>query len=397
MAITPKLDVFDLKMTTATRTSEFLLGKSQQHSLTAGQRHHRPDLISVSAGFRDGGNMFLAPGGLIEPMIMHVSLVTRAHMLQKPQDKLRGGKRKSLILPVPVVPIRDCHFPSIISDNPFLGKRWTPSVSATVRRSLPPTSVPGHNIDNKASRILPIESPDAPLPAPIPPERLPQQFEQKVLPQSSVLLRWKQMYRLPYAVGAKAAFGTKHVNMHMEAQITPVGVNRRHHTRNGRMCPASYAYRSQNSLCSGPSNYQEKLAISKQNRPELRRHRKRQMPVHHVEQSPLSICGSFLRAGYSTSWAESALATETNSVHTAAVITLVLHKAVVFRSAGKSLADCNFGCLGNSSGQTFIDQSLGLFPMIGKNSKKKTSSAHDNILSHGGFLRKSGLFFLGMN
>jgi hypothetical protein len=174
MAITPKLDIFDLKMTTATRTYDFLLGESQEQSLAWGQPHHRPNLISITTGSCNSGNVFLASGRLIKPMVMHISLVTGRYMLQKPQKKLRGWKRQSLILLIPVVPICDSHFPSIISDNPFFGKRWTSGVSAAVCRSFSTVSVSGHHIDNKASRILLVEPSYDPLRAPIPSECFPQ-------------------------------------------------------------------------------------------------------------------------------------------------------------------------------------------------------------------------------
>ncbi len=383
-------------MTTATRTLKFLAGKKEKHSLSARQRHNRSNLIPITTRFCNSSNMSLTSRWLIEPMIVHASLITRPHMLQKPQDKLRGRKRKSLILPIPVVPICDCHIPSIISDNPFLGKRWTSSVSAAIRRSLPPAFVSGHHIDDKAARILPVESPYDPLRSSILSKGAPQELQEKVLPQPSVLLCGKEMHRLPYAIGAKTTFGTEHMNVHMEAKIPPVGVNRCHHTRNRRMFTASCAYRSQDSLHSGLSHYQEKFAIPKQDRSELARHGKRQMSVHDIEQSALGIGCSFLSAGYPTGWAESALATETDSIPSAAVIAPVLHESVAFCTAGKSLTDGNFGSLSNRRWQTFIKQSLGLLPMIGQNSKKKTSSAHPNILSDRGSLRKLALFFLGM-
>ena len=163
------------------------------------------------------------------------------------------------------------------------------------------------------------------------------------------------------------------------------------------MVATSCAHRSQDSLHSGLSHYQEKFAISKQDRPEFTRHGKRQMPMVHIEQSALGVCGGFLGASYSAGRTESALATETNPVRSTAVIASVLHESVAFRSAGESFADSNFGCFRDGRRQTFIQQSLGLLPMIGQNSNKKTSTAHPNILSDGGFLRKMALFFLGMN
>jgi len=192
------------------------------------------------------------------------------------------------------------------------------------------------------------------LRSPIPPERASQELQEKVLPQRSVLLCGKEMYRLPYAVGAKSPFGTQHMNMHMEAEIATVGVNRRHHTRNRRMFTASRAYRGQDSLHSSVSHYQEKFAISKQDPSKFARHRKRQMSMHHIEQSALGIYGSFLGAGYPTSWTESALATKTNSVRSAAVIASVLHESIAFRSARESLTNSNSGCLGNLRRQAFI-------------------------------------------
>jgi hypothetical protein len=119
------------------------------------------------------------------------------------------------------------------------------------------------------------------------------------------------------------------------------------------------------------------------------------MPMPDIEQSPLSVCSSFLSTGYPTGRTKATLASETHLVDSTAVITPILNESVALRPAGKRLAGSIPGSFGNDSGQAFVKQPFYLLPMVRQNRKKKTSATHADILSHGGFLRKSTLFFLG--
>jgi hypothetical protein len=384
-----------MKMTTTAWARKFLTCQGKEHSLSSRQRNYRSDLISVTAGLCNRSNVCLAPRWLIEPMIMHIPLVTRPHMLQKPQEELCGGKRQSLLQPIPVVTICDCHFPSIISDNSLFGKGWSPSIPATVHGSFPTVPVSRHHIYNKSARIFPIEPSDSPLRLSIPFERTPQKLQEIILPQASVLLRRKQMNRLPYAVCTKAAFCTQYVNMHVEAQVTPISVDCGHDTRNRRMLMASCAYSRERSLYSSLSHYGKQLAILEQDRPEFTRYRECQMPMIHIEQSALSACCGLLSASYSASRTESTLAPETNLVSGTAVGASVLHKPVAFSTTPECFGNRISGRLRNRSRQMFVEQSNDLLPMIGKDRNERKSRVHITII--GGFPRKMGLFFLETN
>ena len=128
IGLTPKLDIFDMKATATNRAAQLLVGQGQQYAFSPGQRHYRPHLVSITARICDSGNVHLASGRLIQPMIVNTALVTRAYVLKQPQEKLRTRENQNFVLAIPIVAICDCHFLSIICDNPLLGKRWTPTL-----------------------------------------------------------------------------------------------------------------------------------------------------------------------------------------------------------------------------------------------------------------------------
>src|SRR6266705_2715376 len=160
----------------------------QHQPLSSAERRHGPNLVFVSAGPGNGLHMLFAPGGLVQTVIMHVPPVSGPDVLEQTHEELFRREGEGLVLPIPVVLVGESDILSIIAYDALLGKRRTACVPTAVGRRLLAGGIDAHHVDNKAGRVLAKQTPDPLLGRSVALEPAPQQGEQMIAPEPSVLL-----------------------------------------------------------------------------------------------------------------------------------------------------------------------------------------------------------------
>src|SRR5579872_6837865 len=128
--------------------------------LSARESVHGAHLLAEATGLSDMGDMLFASGGLIEPIVMHVSLVARQHVLHQPKQKLACGQRQRLVEPIAVILVSERDLLSLIADDPPLREGRPTGVTATVGSGLLAVAIAAHDVDDEPARILAIEPTD---------------------------------------------------------------------------------------------------------------------------------------------------------------------------------------------------------------------------------------------
>src|SRR5437773_9455570 len=157
MASLRELDLLDEQGATALRTIPLPLRERLQQPLGTRERGHREDLVSEAArpGYRS--RLLLSPRRGIQPIVMHVPLVTGPDVLQEPQQEGNRRKRQGLLLPIAVVSVGQGHPLPIVTESP-LGQRRPTGIAAAIGRRLPPVAVAAHHVDDEAGRIPAVET-----------------------------------------------------------------------------------------------------------------------------------------------------------------------------------------------------------------------------------------------
>ena len=171
-------------------------------------------------------------------------------------------------------------------------------------------------------------------------------------------------------------------------------MDRHHHTGHGWVRTATGPDRMQRGQRRGFGDNAQQVSALKEERTQLGRNGKCQMPVLHIEQTSLCIGGSFLCASLSARGAKAAFATEMNLVRCVAIRTPILRKAHLVCSTTKRLFN---RCLSSSRNRWRKTRKHILFhkrPMVAQYLMQKARSVTIHTRLFRGFTFKMALFFL---
>jgi hypothetical protein len=348
------------------RTACLLLMQRQHHPLSSAERRHGPNLVFVSAGPGNGLHMLFAPGGLVQSVIMHVPLVSGPDVLEQTHEELFRREGKGLVHSILVVLLSERDILSLIAYDALLGKRGAAGVPTAVGPRLLAGGIGAHPVDIQAARVLAKQTPNPLLGRSVALEPAPQQSEQRISPEPSVLLSGEDLERLPDAIGSEPSRGAEDVPMDMKAQIPSIGMHRGHHSGNRRMLATAGTNRVHGGHDRCPRDYRQEVPALVEQCAQLPGHRERQMPVGDVEKPPLCLGGCLLGARSAAGRAEAALAGEADGMGAPAGDTSIAGIAHCLGPADQRFLDRPLCRTGDQRRQTSENMPAQLGPMLRK-------------------------------
>jgi hypothetical protein len=156
------------------------------------------------------------------------------------------------------------------------------------------------------------------------------------------------------------------VYVNVEGQVAAIGVQRRHHSWQGRMLATARAHCSQRRPSSGLRDYREQLPALKEEGPQFGRDRKRQVAMTHIEQAAPRAFRGLGSPGSAARQAEAAFAGEADRMRGPALLAAVTDEAILRRAATQRFADRIPSRLGNRSRQMPLQQRLDTGPVVGQ-------------------------------